>query len=151
MKMDKPLAEISEILENRKDLKTLSDPGIYFLLDGSHIVYVGQSVQPEARIISHIRTEKDFDGYAISRCGHLDLDDLEVRYILKYTPKYNKNLNPSNNYKSLDQIKKILKINKNALKRIISEAGLEPKVLNAVAYFNIQDVVVQLEEVSNGR
>jgi hypothetical protein len=64
--------------------------GVYFLLQGNRIVYVGQSGNVHVRLESHRREgTKKFDRYAIVECGAKKLDALEAKYIAKYSPKYN--------------------------------------------------------------
>jgi len=61
--------------------------GVYFLLDGDEVVYVGQAVDVYSRIGRH--TEKRFDRYAFVPC-HVDaLDRLESLYIHCLRPRLN--------------------------------------------------------------
>ena len=61
--------------------------GVYFLLDGDDVVYVGQSVNVYSRIGQH--TDKRFDRYAFVPC-HVDaLDKLESLYIHCLRPRLN--------------------------------------------------------------
>ena len=62
--------------------------GVYFLIDGEEIVYVGQSVNIYARIPNH--WDKKFDRYAYVPCVPDALDKLESLYIHCLSPKYNK-------------------------------------------------------------
>ena len=61
--------------------------GVYFLLDGNDVVYIGQSVNVYVRISSHVG--KKFDRYAFIPCSVEDLDRLESLYIHLLRPKLN--------------------------------------------------------------
>jgi hypothetical protein len=64
--------------------------GIYFLMQGSEIVYVGQSVNCNLRIGNHLNDEqKVFDSYFVVECIENRLDEMEAKYIVKLRPKYN--------------------------------------------------------------
>lgn len=65
-------------------------PGVYFLIDGTKIVYVGQSTNVHARVYQHrIALEKKFTRYFLLPCQPDELTALESRYIHLYRPKYN--------------------------------------------------------------
>lgn len=70
--------------------------GVYFLLDGDEVVYVGQAVNVYSRIAQH--TNKQFDRYAFVPCAVEMLDKLESLYIHWLRPKLNGSL--SNGFKS---------------------------------------------------
>ena len=59
--------------------------GVYFLIKGSKVIYVGQSVNVFARISSHAQY-KDFDSYAYVSCSRDKLDILESLYIHTLSP-----------------------------------------------------------------
>jgi hypothetical protein len=64
--------------------------GVYFLIDGNKIVYVGQSVNVYARIAQH--HNKVFDSFAFIPCDKDSLDNLESLYIHILRPLLNGNL-----------------------------------------------------------
>ena len=66
---------------------------IYFLLKDNNLVYVGKSNNGIlGRISSHIK-DKDFDSaYYVASSSEELLDEYEKKYIIKYKPKYNKNV-----------------------------------------------------------
>lgn len=64
--------------------------GIYFLIKGEEIVYVGQSTNIFYRVGQH-EGVKDFDTFTYLECDKEHLDLLEARYITKIKPKYNFN------------------------------------------------------------
>ncbi len=61
--------------------------GVYFLIDDTEVVYVGQSVNVYARIAQH--KDKQFDRYAIVPCAVNMLDKLESLYIHCLRPRQN--------------------------------------------------------------
>ena len=63
--------------------------GVYFLLDGDEVVYVGQAVNVYSRIGQH--TDKRFDRYAFVPCAVEVLDRLESLYIHCLRPRLNGN------------------------------------------------------------
>ena len=65
--------------------------GVYFLVEGDEIVYVGQAVNVYARISQHALT-KTFSRYAFVPCKPDMLDRLESLYIHVLRPKLNGNI-----------------------------------------------------------
>lgn len=67
--------------------------GVYGLLRGEKLVYVGKSLDITTRICSHIREGiKVFDGCTIIELPGLDpkaLLGVEMKLIVKYKPEYN--------------------------------------------------------------
>ena len=61
--------------------------GVYFLVDGDEVVYVGQSVNIYNRIPQH--HDKKFDRYMYVPCKHELLNVLESLYIHCLRPKFN--------------------------------------------------------------
>lgn len=74
-----------EIAESAKPWSNAS--GVYFLLDGNEVVYVGQSVNVYSRISQH--KDKLFDRYAYVPCRVESLDALESLYIHFLRPRLN--------------------------------------------------------------
>lgn len=67
--------------------------GVYFLLSDGEVVYVGQSVDCNARLSAHFREgTKAFDSSYILRSDPRDLIELEALYIQKFRPKFNLDL-----------------------------------------------------------
>jgi hypothetical protein len=83
------------------ELKIALTPCIYFLFAGSSITYIGQSLNIFNRLGQHIK-DKVFDGIAIIEVPRKDLEILELFYISKHTPHYNKD--------GISPISKILKL-----------------------------------------
>jgi hypothetical protein len=63
--------------------------GVYFLLLEGVVVYVGQSVTVDARIIAHV-SAKEFDQAWWTPCDPTKLDETEQRYIDLFRPTLNK-------------------------------------------------------------
>lgn len=64
--------------------------GVYFLVQGEEVVYVGQSVNIYSRIAQH--PDKKFDKYAFVPCEVKLLDKLESLYIHTLKPRLNGNV-----------------------------------------------------------
>lgn len=61
--------------------------GIYFLLKGDVVVYVGQSMNVEKRVTAH--RDKDFDSFRVIPCEPSKLLHYEKRLIKYFKPMYN--------------------------------------------------------------
>jgi hypothetical protein len=69
--------------------------GVYFLLLGENIVYVGQSTNVLTRISSHqLEGAKIFDRIFVVECRQAELCHLEALYIDKFKPRYNAQIPP---------------------------------------------------------
>jgi hypothetical protein len=65
-------------------------PGIYFLIRGTEIVYVGQSKNLPVRIQQHRRKNgMEFDRFTVYPCAASLLDKMEQHYIAMFRPPYN--------------------------------------------------------------
>jgi predicted GIY-YIG superfamily endonuclease len=84
--------EVPEALKdvpNIHEIPAAHPPGVYILMQGDEVVYVGQSVNPSARLGKHTQ-DKVFDkAYLIPTNNLLET---EAIYINKFKPKYNKRL-----------------------------------------------------------
>jgi hypothetical protein len=75
-----------EIVNSSKLYRDLEEAcGVYFLIDHSKIVYVGQSVNVFSRMREHSKS-KQFSSYAYISCPKEDLDVLESLYIHVFRP-----------------------------------------------------------------
>jgi excinuclease UvrABC nuclease subunit len=107
---------VEEILANKQAINP-KITGVYFLIKGSEIVYVGQSVDIMNRIAQHSKDVlKDFDSFSILECPTELLLTIEAHLIYKFRPRLNTSLPVNNLYKSFQQIKKIHDINAVILK-----------------------------------
>ena len=64
--------------------------GVYILFMGNVVVYVGESINPYARVCTHIKSEKKFDGFKVLYCKESRKRHWEKKLIESYIPKYNK-------------------------------------------------------------
>lgn len=75
-----------EIIESSMSAPDTS--GVYFLIRGGAIVYVGQSRNVYARIEAH-KQSKEFDRITVLECEERNLRSLESLYIKKFQPPLN--------------------------------------------------------------
>jgi excinuclease UvrABC nuclease subunit len=99
--------------------------GIYFLIHGSEVVYVGQSVDIYSRISQHSKDVlKTFDSFSILECPAEHLGILEAHYIFKFHPLLNTTFPTNHAYKSFTQLKKLLNVSAPALKLWMKFKGI---------------------------
>jgi excinuclease UvrABC nuclease subunit len=67
-----------------------ADTGIYFLIDGGVVTYIGKSENVAARITEHAKKGRPFDKFFMIHCRSEDLNALEAEYIRAYNPSGNK-------------------------------------------------------------
>jgi hypothetical protein len=85
----------NEVPEALKDVPNIHEipaahpPGVYILMQGDEVVYVGQSINPSARLGQHTQ-DKLFDKAYLIPTN--DLLETEAIYINMFKPKYNKRL-----------------------------------------------------------
>ena len=107
--------------------------GIYFLFDGSNLVYIGQSENIFKRVPIHLETKK-FDNWNYIEFVEDDLDILEAEFILKYQPKYNKTIPKNNRWLSQSLIKKIHNVGKIETNKMIKNNEVEYIVFDKIKY-----------------
>ena len=73
---------ISELIQPHKFC------GIYFLVYKNKVVYVGQSIRIQGRVIEH--TDKKFSAVFFLSIPPEDLNEIELKWIKKLKPKYNR-------------------------------------------------------------
>jgi len=61
--------------------------GIYFLLQGGKVVYIGRTKNISHRLAGH--GNKNYDSYRFIQCEEIYLKHYEQRWIEKFKPKYN--------------------------------------------------------------
>lgn len=82
---------------------------IYFLIKNEEVVYVGQTSKGLCRIYQHL-DNKDFDKiYLLWVKDKNELNKLELFYILKYKPFYNKSYKVANTMVSLKKVRNYLR------------------------------------------
>ncbi len=74
-----------------KDLKSLRQSYIYFLLDMGQVVYVGQSGNVYPRVTTH-QKDKLFDNVAVCQVHSIHLDIAEQANIIYHKPRLNKTM-----------------------------------------------------------
>lgn len=83
--------QLVQIEKTRKPARIESKCGVYFLLNGIQVVYVGQSEDIEFRIKTHLKEgSKYFDHYQFFECERHLLDLMEAYFIWLYQPELNK-------------------------------------------------------------
>jgi len=88
-----------ESISQVKGLTELTDilypPGVYFLVEGDEVVYVGQSVNPAARIGDHMKNKMGkFERAYFIPVPQFMLDAVEGGFIKLLSPKLNGNPGP---------------------------------------------------------
>lgn len=75
---------------HRKEVRVtdLARPSIYLLFRDDVVVYVGQSINPYARMSQHLK-DKHFTHIRIMSCRKLRLRHWEEKLIKAYKPQYN--------------------------------------------------------------
>lgn len=76
-----------EIVKAASPINTSDYCGVYFLVKGNRVVYVGQSINILVRVREHSKY-KDFDSFSFIRCEKKKLDVLESLYIHALRPEY---------------------------------------------------------------
>ena len=101
--------------------------GIYFLILGDQVVYVGQSeFSVFTRIGTHTR-DKEFDSFhyiEVDSEGD-NLSELEAFYILQYLPVYNKSIPSNPRFVLESRIRKTFDCDPWILKKFIKNMGIQ--------------------------
>jgi len=66
-------------------------PCVYFLMFKSEVIYIGQSINLPARLVSHKRSEKKFDRVLYLPIAEKGLDKTERQWIEELKPRLNLN------------------------------------------------------------
>lgn len=94
VKADGELLTELEIIKKAKPIKQTS--GVYFLIQGGVVVYVGKSINVHKRIGEHIANpDKCFDAYHVIRASVHKMAYVEEAYIKALRPVHNVQLKPS--------------------------------------------------------
>ena len=107
--------------------------GIYFLFDGSTLVYIGQSENIFKRVPIHLETKK-FDSWNYIEFVEDDLNILQAEYILKYRPKCNASIPKNNRWMSQSLIKEIHNIGKVETNKMILNNEVEYIIFRGTKY-----------------
>ena len=71
-----------------------SEPGVYFLVQGDEVVYVGQSLNVMQRVATHVTNRRNGDPIAFDSASWVsvprsDLDDVESAFFWLLSPRHN--------------------------------------------------------------
>ena len=72
-----------------RKIPTIPSCGVYFLICGDRVVYVGQSVRVAVRLEDHRKAGKVFDSFQVIACSEDRLDVVESLYIHTLMPSLN--------------------------------------------------------------
>lgn len=79
-----------EVIRRAKQVSRRKICGIYFLVNGSTVIYVGKSTNVLRRVLEHIVAgDKEFDAYHVISANRTKLDGMERAYIKAFTPGCN--------------------------------------------------------------
>lgn len=132
--------ELEEILSHKRDKKNYQVSGIYYLIKGDEIVYVGQARNIFSRISTHImEKEKDFDYCTVISIPYENLSEVETEEIFKHRPIYNTNIPRNNIYKTFKQLLPILGMSVHQLRKFIITHKIEPVALGGLVFYKISD------------
>lgn len=116
------IKELQDLLEISKPVEFNLNSGIYFLFQDNELVYVGQAACLDIRLLTHISEGiKQFNRFAWIPCEKENLEYLEAQYILKFLPKYNKNLPHILGYLLPATIKTHLGISMRTIRKVIAK------------------------------
>ena len=91
-----PPASIANVKGLTELTHILYPPGVYFLVDGNEVVYVGQSVNPMSRVGEHLRSKAGkFERVYFVPVPQFMLDAVEGGFIKLLSPKLNGNPGPA--------------------------------------------------------
>ncbi len=130
------ILEKQHVLERTMKYNQIS--GVYFLISGGEIVYVGQSTDVINRVSNHFNhsiNDKIFDSYAVVECDPALLNDLEAEYIVRFAPIYNKHLPVNSRWFTPPMLKKELCAALPDIKRYANQHG----VAGTNGYYDIGD------------
>lgn len=101
-------------------------PTIYFLLHDGEIVYVGQTFQSVyGRLADHQKSGKLFDSFSVFEVEGCP-NETEAFYIIKFLPKYNRNVPDQDVWKTINFICEISGETPGRLRRKLAKKGVLP-------------------------
>lgn len=103
---------MQSLYKNKIDISSfkINTPCIYFLFKENKIVYVGQTTNIYQRITTH-KKSKNFDSFSFFDIyekpfnGNYSSNELELYFILKFTPKYNVSIPPNEIWLTIEKLK----------------------------------------------
>lgn len=112
------------IISNKQGVNSAKRSLVYFLIDGSEIVYVGQTTMGISRVLAHCGV-KIFDSYSTIDCPASELDEMESNYIHKFNPKYNITLPYNKKYISKAKLKEEYRVAGSAMNKVMRLYGIK--------------------------
>lgn len=134
--------DLELIIKHKHSVDVVFDQNyyVYFLIKNEEIVYVGATVNFVRRLHQH-KVDKDFDSFNYIRCcSDEEMNKLELEYIVKLKPKYNKSLPTQYRYVPARKVKASKKINEWDFKRFCKDNDVKPfLILGTRTYYDMQD------------
>ena len=132
-----------ELLSLKKSVEDFKKRGIYFLLQGEEVIYVGKTIVGIIRIQSHL-SNKQFSHYCFIDFPNYTEEELlkvETKYILKYEPILNGTISlTESEYTSLHRYNLDKNIDRELLNSIVLVNDLKPKKVGKKLYYNKRDL-----------
>lgn len=118
---------------------------VYFLIKDNEIVYVGSSAKGLSRAYGHKgkgRRRKDYDHSSYIHVQKDLLQETELRYIIKFKPKYNQTFPKSDKYKSPIELGKFFGIAWEKVIKICEKYNVKIHKLNEARPEYVRRVVI---------
>lgn len=139
--------DYAAVVRNKTDYKPPAIMGVYFLLRGSEVVFVGQSADVLVRISQHwAEKEKKFDGYTVIECPADEQNLVQAHFICKFKPVHNSALPQQNMFKSLPQLKRVLGVDLRELKKFIRIHNIQ----DHNGFYKVSDFTSRRSTVTKG-
>ena len=131
------MQNLEQIKLTRQAIKKII--GIYFLFDDDDLVYVGQSSGHILnRVTSHFLNNVKFNSFTFIEYPPEVLNDMEVDYIIKLRPKYNKSLPTSTKWAKFGTLRHKLGIDRESIQKLIVKHNIQ----NVNGYYRIKDFIM---------
>ena len=131
----------TELNEKASEIDVLFPTGIYYLLRGETVVYVGKSINPLARIGMHFQEKrKMFDRFYIEKIPIEDLDRTAASEIVRLRPEYNSTVPHGNIYTTMTKIKEMTGLGTVQIKRKLRQHNVEPEVIYGQMLYKLEEV-----------
>lgn len=121
--------EVISLSDERISIVDCLKPGIYFLLTGDVVVYIGQSANAMSRIASH--SDKDFNKVSFIPTDKELLNDAEAYYIVLFSPELNRSIPSNSIYSSVGRLRRLSIVITN---EFIDEVGDNLSILSTDKY-----------------
>lgn len=129
---------------NYINLSAITRIFVYFLIFEGEVVYVGKTTTGLARVYAHVNS-KLFNQIFVIECEEDDLDKVEAKYILKYNPMYNTNMNKNGMYTIRKSVKLInsklrVQMTRPKLSKLLTILGIQLVEFNGELYIKPEDL-----------